>query len=137
MIPYVQVKVPAGFPSPALDYLEERISLDATYIRDPLATFLIDCEGDSMINAFIPPRARLLIDRSVTPKNGDIVLAELNGEFTVKYLEKTDFRCRLIAANPKYADIEVSGEQPLQVWGVVTAIIIDPKAIPSLPLKME
>ncbi|MEJ7672703.1 MAG: S24 family peptidase [Chitinophagaceae bacterium] len=81
-------KVPAGFPSPAADYSEERIDLNKTLIKHPLSTFLIECEGTSMVNAFIPPKAKLLIDRSITPKNGDIVLAVLNGEFTVKYLKK-------------------------------------------------
>src|ERR1041384_3470914 len=99
MIRIVNAKVPAGFPSPALDYMEERVSLDKLYIKDPLCTFLVDCEGDSMINAFIPPKARLVVDRSIMPKNGDIVLAELNGEFTVKFFKKTAFKCWLIPAN--------------------------------------
>ena len=123
------VAVPAGFPSPAMDYVEDRIDLNEAFIKHPLSTFLIESVGDSMINAFIPPRARLLIDRSLTPKNGDIVLAELDGEFTVKFLKKTDFKCWLVPANKKYADIEVSGERQLTVWGVVTAIITEVKDI--------
>jgi DNA polymerase V len=125
----VNVKIPAGFPSPALDYMEKRTTLDELYVKDPLSTFIVDAEGDSMINAFIPPKARLVVDRSLTPKNGDIVVAELNGEFTVKFLKKTAFKCLLIAANPKYDDIEVTGEQQLNVFGVVTAIMIDTKTI--------
>ncbi len=129
MVSSYATPVHAGFPSPALDYLEERISLDKEYIKHPLSTFIIECTGDSMINAFIPPKAKLVVDRSITPKNGDIVLAELNGEFTVKFLKKNDFKCWLIAANWKYPDIEISGEQILNVWGVVTAVIFDTKDV--------
>lgn len=121
------VAVQAGFPSPALDYLEERIDLNKTFIQHPLATFIVECRGDSMINAFIPPKARLIVDRALTPKNGDIVLAELNGEFTVKFLKKNDFKCWLIPANSKYREIEITGEMTLTVWGVVTAIITETK----------
>jgi DNA polymerase V len=118
--------VPAGFPSPANDYLEERISLDKEIIKHPLSTFLIQSEGDSMINAFIPPKARLLVDRSITPKNGDVVLAVLNGEFTIKYLRKNNFKCWLVPANSKYREIEITEEMNMQVWGVIIQILIDP-----------
>jgi DNA polymerase V len=119
--------VQAGFPSPAMDYMEERLDLNKIFIEHPLSTFIIECRGDSMINAFIPPKARLIVDRSLTPKNGDIILAELNGEFTVKFLKKNDFKCWLIPANSKYRDIEVSGEMTLNVWGVVTAVLTETK----------
>ena len=125
-IPYVQSKVKAGFPSPANDYLEERIDLNREIIRHPLSTFIIDCEGDSMVNAFIPPKCRLLVDRSVKPNNGDIVLAILNGDFTVKYFKKNDLRCWLVPANKKYRDIEITQEMEMQVWGVVIQILINP-----------
>src|SRR5688572_12420122 len=103
------VAVPAGFPSPALDYQEERIDLNKCFVKHPLSTFMVECTGDSMINAFIPPKARLIVDRSLTPKNGDIVLAVVNGEFTVKFLQKNDYKCRLIPANRKYTEIEITG----------------------------
>ncbi|HRE52214.1 MAG TPA: translesion error-prone DNA polymerase V autoproteolytic subunit [Flavitalea sp.] len=129
MIPVYRISVPAGFPSPALDYTEERISLDKEFVPNPLSTFMVECTGDSMINAFIPPGARLLVDRSLTPKNGDIVLAELDGEFTVKFLKKNEFRCWLVPANPKYREISIRGEQTLKVWGVVTTIITETKIV--------
>src|SRR6478735_12754878 len=91
-IAFFSNKVQAGFPSPAMDYMEERIDLNKEFIKHPLATFIVECTGDSMINAFIPPKARLIVDRSVSAKNGDIVLAVLNGEFTVKYLRKNDLK---------------------------------------------
>lgn len=124
-IPFITAPVRAGFPSPAMDYLEERIDLNKELIPHPLATFLIESAGDSMINAFIPPGAKLLVDRSVQPKNGDIVLAVIHGEFTVKFLKKNEFKCTLVAANRKYPDIEITPEMEMQVWGVVTAIIIE------------
>lgn len=127
LIPAISASVKAGFPSPAADYSEERIDLNKELVAHPLSTFVIESEGDSMIDAFISPRARLVVDRAVTAKNGDIVLAVLNGEFTVKYLKKNEFKCWLIPANKKYPEIEIKGEMEFQVWGVVTRIIIDPK----------
>jgi DNA polymerase V len=125
-LPYYQNKVRTGFPSPANDYLEERIDLNKELIRHPLSTFIVESEGDSMINAFIPPKAKLIIDRSIKPRNGDIVLAVINGEFTVKYLRKNEYKCWLVPANKKYKEIEVTAEMDMRVWGVVIKIIVDP-----------
>lgn len=133
-IPFFNNPVKAGFPSPAADYLEERIDIAEMLIPHPLATFIVLSEGDSMINAFIPPKAMLLVDRSVTPKNMDIVVAVLNGEFTVKYLKKNDYKCWLVPANSKYQEIEITEEMNMQVWGVVTRVISDPKALNNVRL---
>lgn len=124
-------KVPAGFPSPAMDYLQERIDLNKEFIKHPLSTFIISCEGYSMINAFIPPEAKLIIDRSLTPQNGDIVLAVLNGEFTVKFLKKNNYKCWLVPANSKFKEIEITPEMDMQIWGVVTNIITNVNDIKS------
>jgi DNA polymerase V len=78
-----------------------------------------------MMGAFIPPRARLLVDRSLTPVNGNIVVAVLNGEFTVKFLRKNEHICWLVPANSKYPEIKISEDMDMQVWGVVTYIITD------------
>ena len=126
LLPYYQISVKTGFPSPANDYTEERIDLNKEFIKHPLSTFIVSCEGDSMKDAFIPPKAKLIIDRSITPKNGDIVLAVINGEFTVKYLKKNDYKCWLIPANRKYREIEITPEMDMQVWGVVIFVIINP-----------
>jgi len=123
-IPFFTTKVQAGFPSPALDYMEERIDFNKILVKHPLATFVIECTGDSMINAFIPPMAKLVIDRSLTPQNNDIVLAVVNGEFTVKFLKKNDHKCWLIPANRKFPELEITPEMRFEVWGVVTNIII-------------
>lgn len=126
-IPYIDISVPAGFPSPANDYLEERINLNNHLIQHPVSTFLVKCSGLSMIDAFIPPVALLLVDRSINPENGDIVLAYVNGGFTVKFLQRNNHKCRLLPANNKYQPIEISEESELIIWGVVTKIISDPK----------
>lgn len=129
MIPLFQNKVPAGFPSPAMDYMEERIDLNKEFIKHPLATFIVECMGDSMINAFIPPKAKLIVDRSITAKSGDIVLAIVNGEFTVKFLKKNDYNCFLVPANNKYKEIKILPEMNMEVWGVVTSIITDARDV--------
>ena len=125
VLPYYNVKVQAGFPSPAMDYMEERIDLNKTLIKHPLSTFIVECTGDSMINAFIPPKAKLIVDRSLTPKTGDIVLAVINGEFTVKFLKVNEYNCFLVPANSKYKEIKIYPEMNMLVWGVVTNIITD------------
>ncbi len=122
---YYEAAIPAGFPSPALDYLEERIDLDKELIPHPLSTFIVECTGDSMIGAFIPSKARLVVDRSMTATNGSIVVAILNGEFTVKFLRKNDHACWLVPANSKYPEIKITADMDMQVWGVVTYIITD------------
>jgi DNA polymerase V len=121
--------VKAGFPSPALDYAEERIDLNQVLVKHPLSTFIAECDSDSMINAFIPPGAKLVVDKSITPQNGDIVVAVLNGEFTLKFLKKNMHKCWLMPANKKYQPIEVTAEMDMQVWGVVVYILIDTKGI--------
>lgn len=131
---YYPVAVKAGFPSPAADYVEERIDLNEAFIKHPLSTFLVNCEGDSMKDAFIPPKATLIVDRSINAKNGDIVLAVVNGEFTVKYLKKREEKYWLVPANNKYQPIPITDEMQFQVWGVVTTIFT---AVKELPLCMH
>ena len=122
-LPYFNIRVAAGFPSPALDHMEERIDLNKILVQHPLATFVVECTGDSMINAFIPPMAKLVVDRALSPQNNDIVLAVVNGEFTVKFLKKNDHRCWLVPANRKYPELEITPDTHFEVWGVVTHII--------------
>jgi DNA polymerase V len=117
--------IATGFPSPAMDYIQPRIDLNKEFIRNPLSTFIFECEGNSMINVFIPPKAKLIVDRSVTAENGDIVLAVLNGEFTVRRLIKNSYKSFLRAENRKFQDIEVTPEMDLTIWGIVRYIITD------------
>ncbi len=131
-ISYFDFRVPAGFPSPANDYLQKRIDLNDELIKHPLSTFFIECEGTSMIDAFIPPKAKLLVDRSITPKTGGIILAVLNGEFTVKCLRMNGDKCWLTPANKKYKEIEITVDMNFIVWGVITSIIINPNDVKCL-----
>ncbi len=129
IIPYIDARIATGFPSPANDYLEKPIDLNEAFVKHPLSTFLVSTQGDSMDAAFIPHRSKLLVDKSVTPRNGDIVVAVCNGEFTVKFLELTSRSCRLVPANSKYEAVEITGDTQFQVWGVVVMIFIDPKDV--------
>lgn len=115
--------VQAGFPSPALDYMEDEISLDETLIKNKLATYLMQVSGDSMIEAFIPPGAWIVVDRSLTPNNMDIIVAILDADLTVKYLKKEGNKCWLLPANKKYPPIEVKEDMRFEVWGVVIHVI--------------
>ncbi len=130
-IPLINYRVPAGFPSPALDYMEERIDLAKVLAPHPLSTFYAHCEGDSMIDACIPPNAILVIDRSVTAKSGDVVVAFVDGGYTVKYIKFEKGKCLLIPANKKkkYPVIEVTEEMEMMVWGVVINVVINTKDI--------
>ncbi len=131
LIPLSTFKIPAGFPSPALDYIEDRIDLAKQLAPHPLSTYYSYCEGDSMIDACIPPNAILVIDKSLNAKSGDIVVAFLNGGYTVKYIKLENDKCFLIPANKKkkYPIIEVTAEMEMVVWGVVTNVVIDTKYI--------
>ena len=129
LLPVCPGIVPTGFPSPAADYREDRIDLNEYLIKHPSATYFVFTGGDSMINAFIPPKAMLIVDRAITPENGDIVYAEIDGEFTVKYLKKNEHKSWLYPANSKYKPIEITSERDCIIWGVVTAIITNPKDV--------
>jgi len=129
VIPYIDARIAAGFPSPANDYLEKRIDLNEAFVTHPLSTFLVSTQGNSMNAAFIPDKSKLLVDKSLSPKNGDIVVAVCDGEFTVKFIELSVKGCRLLPANINYQPIEITSEMQFQVWGVVVMIFIDPKDV--------
>lgn len=113
--------VEAGFPSPAEEELLDRVSLDRWLITNSSATFLLQVSGDSMVNAGILPGDTVLVDRSLVPKNGDIVVAAVDGAWTMKFFYKEKGRVVLRAANPKYPPIKP--RQELKLGGVVTAVI--------------
>ena len=115
--------VSAGFPSPADDYIERNLDLNEHLIQNPPATFFVRVAGDSMTGAGINHGDILIVDRSLEPSNGKIIIAIVNGELTVKRLLKTTDSCRLIAENPAYESIEVSSSSDFEVWGVVTFAI--------------
>lgn len=113
-------KVPAGFPSPAADHTRKRIDLNEHLILNREATFIFRVRGDSMIGIGIYEGDELLVDRSIEARHGNIVLAVLNGEFTVKRLHQRGGVIKLVAENPLYPPIRVKDGEELVIWGVVT-----------------
>ena len=111
--------ISAGFPSPADDYIENRIDLNAYLVQHKEATFFLRVQGDSMTGLGILNNDLLVVDRSLQVEDGKIVIATVGGEFTVKQLVYSQKGCILKAANPEYQDIIVDSENDLEVWGVV------------------
>lgn len=109
-----------GFPSPAQDYAQKRLDLNDLLVKQPDATFFMRVRGDSMRDAGIQDGDYVIVDRSVTPAHGRIVVAVVDGEYTVKRLYKCKGVVRLDCANPTFANIELKDGQELYVWGVVT-----------------
>jgi len=115
--------VSAGFPSPADDYLDRKLDLNEHLVKNPAATFFVRVAGDSMIGAGINDNDILVVDRSLEPCNGSIVIAAVSGELTVKRLLKNKNSYRLAAENPDYPDLKIDEETPLEIWGVATYAI--------------
>ena len=113
--------VEAGFPSPAEEELADTLSLDEFLIQNHEATFLLRVSGDSMSEAGILPGDMVIVHKGQTPKSGDIVIAEVDGDWTMKYLKKRGSSVTLIPANPKYQPIKPKNE--LRIAGVVTAVV--------------
>ena len=116
-------KVSAGFPSPATDYMENKLDLNEYLIKHPAATFIVKANGSSMVNADIYSGDLLIVDRSIVPKNNNIVIASIFGDLTVKKLKKKEKSLFLVSANNDYPSIEVKEEMECFIWGVVTYII--------------
>ncbi len=115
--------VSAGFPSPAEDYTDQKLDLNELLIKNPAATFFVRVDGDSMIRAGIQHNDILVVDRSRQAVSGDIVIAVLDGELTVKRLYLGKKHARLIAENPEYPSIEISRDNGCEIWGVVTSVV--------------
>lgn len=112
----------AGFPSPAEDHIEKLLDLNEHLIGDKAATFIVRAKGDSMIKAGIHDGDLLIVDRSVEPRDGRVVIAVVEGNFTVKRLRRKAGKCWLEAANEKFASIAITDEEAV-IWGVVTNAI--------------
>ncbi len=121
-IPLFLERVSAGFPSPAQDYIEQTLDLNELCIQHPAATFFVRVEGESMCEAGIYPGDILVVDRSIQAEHGDIVIAGLHGEFTVKELELRP-AVRLVPRNKAYQPIEITEASELDIFGVVTNVI--------------
>jgi len=115
--------VSAGFPSPATDYVENKLDLNDYLVKHPAATFIVKASGPSMIEAGILSGDLLIVDRSIAPKNDNIVIASVFGDLTVKKLRKKGSTLFLISANNEYPSIEVKEEMECFIWGVVTYVI--------------
>ncbi len=120
-IPFFNETVAAGFPSPAMGELNGTLDLNDLCIRHPAATYFIRARGESMIGAGIGDGDILVVDRSLTARNGDIIIAAVSGEFTVKRLDmRPDTPIRLLPENPAYSPITLTPELNAEFFGVVT-----------------
>ena len=116
-------QVPAGFPSPAEDYVEGPLDLHKHLVRHPAATFYVRVAGDSMVEAGIYPEDILVVDRSLEPVHGKVVIAVVNAELTVKRLQIRAGQVSLQPENPRYRPIVVTEAMDLAIWGVVTGVV--------------
>ena len=123
-LPIARVTIPCGtgFPSPADDYLEERLDLNKLLIKHPAATYYARAEGESMKGAGIYPGDILIVDRAIETIKGRVIVALLNGEFTVKryYVDNALSKTYLVPENPDFYPHEITPETDFKVWGVVT-----------------
>lgn len=121
-LPVFLGRLPAGFPSPADDYIEGKLDLNRHLIKHPAATFFVRVTGNSMTGAGIHSGDLLIVDRSLEPTDGHVVVV-LDGELTVKRLQQGNGTSRLLAENPLYRPIEITEQQTVEIWGVVTNVI--------------
>lgn len=122
-LPFYRHAISAGFPSPAEDEIEETLDLNELLIRHPSATFFLRVSGSSMIRAGIHHNDILIVDRSLEPVDGKIVIAAVNGELLVKRLSRAGNRVQLLAENDEYPPITITEAMDLRIWGVVTSVI--------------
>jgi DNA polymerase V len=122
-IPLSNATIKAGFPSPAAEYQDESLDLISLLIKNKEATFLVKVSGNSMIDANVQEGDLLIVDKSLDATHGKIIIAVVDGDFTVKTLYNKNNTIKLLPANPDYPEIVLKNEQELNVWGVVTYII--------------
>lgn len=115
--------ISAGFPSPAEDFIDKKLDLNEYLIKNPSATFLVKVNGNSMINAGISNGDILIIDRSIEPSDGKVVIGVINGEFTVKRILKKGKKIFLKPENENFKPIEITEEMDFKIWGVVAYTI--------------
>lgn len=122
-LPLYSSKVAAGFPSPADDYIENMLDLNQYLVKNPASTYLVRASGLSMINAGIYSDDLLVVDRSLEPQHGKIVIAAIDGELTVKRLYKDKGKILLLPENPEFEAIDITDREGIVIWGVVTNVI--------------
>jgi DNA polymerase V len=121
--PLLMTYVQAGFPSPADDYIEQKLDLNDYLVKHPAATFFVRVQGDSMMDAGIRSGDILIVDRALPVIHGAIVIAQIQGEFTVKHVEKRGQEVYLVPANKSYKPLLVTPEMDIEIWGIVSYII--------------
>jgi DNA polymerase V len=122
-LPLYSSKVAAGAPAPADDHIEDQIDLATHLIKRPSSTFLVRATGKSMINAGIHENDILIVDRSITPQHGKIIVAAIDGHLTVKRLHKKENKLFLMPENENFQPIEIKEGNEIHIWGVVTNVI--------------
>jgi DNA polymerase V len=122
-LPLILARISAGFPSPADDYIEKKLDLNEFLIKHPAATFFVRVEGDSMVGAGINSGDLLIVDRAAPITNNKIVIAHINGEFTVKRICKKGNDLYLVPESKDFKPIHITDEMNFELWGVVTYVI--------------
>jgi DNA polymerase V len=122
-LPLFLSPIRAGFPSPADDYLDKKLDLNEHLIKHPASTFFVKVKGDSMINASIRSGDILIVDRSLEPKDKSVVVAVVNGDFTVKRIGKRGNKLFLDPENAIHAPIEITDGMDFEIWGIVIHVI--------------
>ena len=122
-IPLTSNNISAGFPSPADDFKEIRISLDKEIVKNEEATFYARVDGESMLGAGLNDGDVIVLDRSAEPKDGSIAVCFLDGEFTVKRLKLKNKEIYLMPENSKYSPIKIGEGNELSIWGIVTYVV--------------
>lgn len=125
-IPAQLERVVAGWPSPAEDYIDQRLNLHNYVVKNPAATYFVWASGDSMLDAGIHDGDLLVVDRSTPVTSGRVVIASVNGELTVKYFRQDKGRTWLLPGNSGYEPIEILGTDDACIWGVVTYVLHKP-----------
>lgn len=123
LAPLMGERVRAGFPSPAENYIEDQLDLNQYCVKNPPATFFVRVDGDSMTGAGIGRGDLLVVDRSLTAGSEDVIVAIVDGEFTLKRLVLRDGRVFLRPENPRHRTIEITEDMEFQVWGRVTKVV--------------
>ena len=122
-LPFITSGIKAGFPSPAADFDETRISLDKALVKNPDTSFYAKANGQSMKGAGIDDGDIMVIDRSIEPRNNKIAVCLIDGEFTVKRIKKTKEELLLMPENSDFQPIKINEDNQLVIWGIVTYVI--------------
>lgn len=122
-LPFSETGISAGFPSPAMDFMETKVDINTILVKNPKTTFYARVSGNSMINAGIADQDILVIDKSITPADNHVAVCFIDGDFTVKRIKLKKEGLFLIPENENYSPIQVTAEQQFLIWGIVTYVV--------------